>query len=62
MLLFGGQLSDHKGAVLMLPSLPNACALIGDRSYDSDRFRAALIAKGITPCIPPRRNRKLKQP
>ena len=53
-------MSDHKGAALMLPALSKAPELIGDRGYDSDRFRAALLGKGITPCITPRRNRKVK--
>ena len=55
-------MSDHRGAALMLPVLPRARELIGDRGYDSDRFRRALADKGITPCIPPRRNRKMKHP
>ena len=39
LLLSEGQMSDHKGAALMLPVLPRARELIGDRGYDSDRFR-----------------------
>jgi transposase len=53
-----GQLSDHIGAKLLYPAFPNsASCLIGDKGYDSDEFRAALKAKGITPCIPPRKGR-----
>jgi len=33
--------------------------MIGDKGYDSDEYCAALKAKGITPCIPPRKGRKL---
>lgn len=55
-------MSDHKGAAFMLDASPNADALIGDRGYDSDGFRAALEDKGITPRIPPRRNRKGRRP
>jgi putative transposase len=55
-------MSDHKGAAFMLDALPAADELIGDRGYDSDGFRAALEDKGITPCIPPRRNRKVQHP
>jgi len=51
-------MSDHKGARLMLAELPKAQALIGDRGYDSNWFRAALKARGIEPCIPPTRSRK----
>ena len=29
--------------------------MIGKKGYDSDEYAAALTAKGITPCIPPRR-------
>jgi len=36
--------------------------LIGDRGYDSNRFRTALIKRGITPCVPPTRNRKVDIP
>jgi putative transposase len=62
LLLTEGQMSDHKGAALMLPVLPPANELIGDRGYDSDRFRAALRRRGITPCIPPTRSRKTEIP
>jgi hypothetical protein len=31
---------------------------MANRGYDADWFRAALIAKGITPCIPPKKERK----
>jgi putative transposase len=33
MLLTEGQMSDHKGAALMLPSLPQAKELLGDKGY-----------------------------
>jgi len=52
-------MSDHIGAKLIYPALPKGPArLLGDKGYDSDEFRAALLAKGITPCIPPRKGRK----
>jgi len=59
MMLTEGQASDYKGADLLLDKLPQAKDMLADRGYDSDWFRAALRAKGITPCIPPRKNRKL---
>ena len=62
MLLSEGQMSDFKGAALMIEALPNASTLLGDRGYDADWFRAALIAKGITPCIPSKSNRKVAIP
>ncbi len=58
-MLSEGQMNDHKGAALLLPALPPARELLGDRGYDSDAFRNALLARGITPCIPPRKNRKV---
>jgi transposase len=59
MLLSEGQMSDHKGARIMLDALPPATVLIGDRGYDSAEFRQSLQAKGIEPCIPSTRSRKL---
>jgi len=58
-LLTEGQMSDHKGAALISPMLPDAETLIADKSYESDAFREALAGRGITPCIPPRAKRRL---
>jgi len=58
MCLSEGQMSDHTGAELLYPTLTDsASCLIGDKGYDSDELRAALEAKVITPCIPPRKGR-----
>jgi len=58
MCLSEGNMSDHLGAKLIYPDLPEGAShLLGDKGYDSDEFRAALKAKGITPCIPPRKGR-----
>ena len=62
MLLSEGQMSDHKGASLVLGALPPAKALIADRGYDSAAFRRALIDKGIQPCIPSSRSRNIPYP
>ena len=62
MLLTEGQTSDYKGAALMLDALPKAKAMLGDRGYDADWFRDALTARGITPCIPSKTNRKIPIP
>ena len=62
LLLTEGQASDHRGAALMLPQLPPARELIGDRGYDSAKFRAALQDRGIVPCIPSTRSRKAPIP
>lgn len=59
MLLSEGQMSDYKGAALLLPTLPRAKGLLADRGYDADWFRAALLERGIASCIPPKKNRKI---
>ena len=58
LLLTEGQVSDYRGAATVLPVLPDTDTLIGDKGYDSDRFRGALARRGITPCIPGRASRK----
>ncbi len=57
MTLTAGQVSDHIGAKIMYPHLPKAAVMIGDKGYDSDEYRAALKAKDIEACIPPRSGR-----
>ena len=52
-------MSDHKGARLVLDALPPAATLIADRGYDSRWFRQALTARGIEPCIPSSKSRKV---
>lgn len=56
--LTAGQVSDHIGAKIVYPCLPGSRVLIADKGYDSNEWRAALSAKGITACIPPKANRK----
>ena len=58
MLLSEGQMSDHKGARLVIDALPPARTLIADRGYDSRWFRDALTARGVEPCIPSSKSRK----
>ncbi|WP_407947353.1 IS5 family transposase [Phaeovulum veldkampii] len=53
-----GQMSDAKGALVLLDALPPAKMLLGDKGYDADWFREALDDKGIAACIPARRGRK----
>ena len=62
MLLSEGQMSDYKGAALMIDALPRANVLLGDRGYDADWFRAALATRKIAACIPSRKNRKVPIP
>ena len=52
-------MGDYKGAALMIDALAKAKALLADRGYDADWFRAALTEQGITPCIPSKVNRKV---
>jgi putative transposase len=62
LLLTEGQMNDHMGARLLLPTLPRARELLADRGYDSDRFRAELAERGIAPCIPSIPSRKVPLP
>ena len=57
MLLSEGQMSDYKGAALMLDALPPAPMMLADKGYDADWLRAALTERGIDSCIPSRANR-----
>ena len=60
MYLSAGQTSDFTGAAGLLRSMPQAKVLLADRGHDADWFRNALTDKGITPCIPSKRNRKVQ--
>jgi transposase len=62
LLLSEGQMSDYKGAALMLDAAPRARQLIGDRGYDADWFRSALAARGTAACIPSKANRIIAIP
>jgi transposase len=59
LLLSQGQMSDYKGAALMLDALPRAKAMLGDKGYDAGWFRNALAERGIAACIPSKTNRKV---
>lgn len=52
-------MSDHKGARLVLDALPPADHLITDRGYDSAWLCEELEVRGIQPCIPSSRSRKV---
>ncbi|ODT66441.1 MAG: transposase [Pelagibacterium sp. SCN 63-23] len=52
-------MSDYKGARLVLDALPPTSHLIADRGPDSAWFRAELEDRGIEPCIPSSRSRKV---
>jgi len=51
-----GQVSDFTGARAFVSSLPAADWLLGDRGYDADWFREALVDMSIMPCIPGRKS------
>jgi len=53
-----GLVADCRDAATLLPALPDANAPIGDKGYDSNRFREGLASRGMTPCIPGRTDRK----
>ena len=62
MLLSEGQMSDYKGAALMINAFPKAKALLGHKGYDADWFREALHNRQIKACIPSKANRKAPIP
>jgi len=62
LLLSEGQMSDYKGAALMVDAFPKAKSLLADKGYDADWFRDALAARGIAACIPSKSNRKVPIP
>ncbi|WP_367159803.1 IS5 family transposase [Kozakia baliensis] len=58
-----GQISDFKGADVLLADLPDETEeVIGDRGYDSNKISQSLAERNITACIPPKKNRKSKPP
>ena len=60
-LLTEGQQSGHKGAVSFLLDLLAVSELLGDKGHDSDAYRAALMERDITPCIPLTANANIPQ-
>jgi transposase len=59
MLLSEGQMSDCKGAAVMLPAMPKAKQRLADKGYHADWFRAALTKRGVVACISSKSNRKI---
>jgi transposase len=62
MLLSEGQMSDYKGAALMIDALPSAMAMLGDRGYEFDCFCTNLAGRGMIACILSKANRKMPIP
>lgn len=52
-------MSDYTGATALMNGLPEADWLLSDMGYDADWFREGLIDKGIRPCIPEKKSRKM---
>jgi len=59
-LLTGGNKADCTAAEDLLRLMPKTRLLHGDKGYDSDRLRRIIEAEGVTPNIPPKRNRRWK--
>lgn len=55
-----GQVIDYMGAAALLQDLPKAEWLLADRCHDADWHREASKDKGISVCIPGRKNRNKK--
>ena len=54
-ILTGGEASDYTAAEpLMDIPVATSKALLADKGYDGDHFRASLLIRGILPIIPPR--------
>ena len=60
-LLTEGQQSGHKGAVTFLLDLLAVSELLGDKGHDIYAYRAALMERDITPCIPLTANANIPQ-
>jgi putative transposase len=59
-LIFGpGQENDAKRGDELIDGL-KACAVLGDKGYDSNALRDKIKTQGAVVVIPPRRNRKIQ--
>ena len=52
-----GQMSDARGALVLLAEMPHAKRLIGDKGYDADWLRDELKVRNVRVCIPARSGR-----
>ncbi len=61
--LTGGEANDVKGyEPLMAEDGPPPKVMLADRGYDADAILEDLKARGATPVIPPKSNRKVQRP
>ena len=58
-ILTGGQKAECQQAIPLLENV-KASAVLADKAYDTDAFRAWLECRGIKAVIPPKSNRKEK--
>ena len=56
--LTAGNVSDYKGAQVLLDRLCEAHVLLADRGYDANWIRDLLKSLGVKCCIPSKKNRK----
>ncbi len=61
LLLSEGQMSDHRGARLVVDALPPTSTLIADRGYYSNGFREALLGRASHPASPPGRRHPFRK-
>ena len=62
LLLTGGNVADIKSAAPLLASIEAGKHTIADKGYDADHLRSFLDARGTTPVIPNKSNRKRRFP
>ena len=58
--LTGGQVADCTVGALLLERLPDCGIAHADNGYEADALRRQIEARGATPNIPPKANRKWK--
>ena len=61
MILTPGNVSDHTAAPSLTESLKDTAG-VGDKGYDSRKYRDKLRSQGCEPCIPARQNTKNPEP
>ncbi len=47
-----GEMSDDRGALVVLAELPPAKRRLGDKGSDADRLRGELKSRGFPACLP----------
>ena len=57
LLLPEGQVNDYKGAAILQHLLSDTCTFLADGGYDATWLHEFLKARGMTVCMPPRKNR-----